>query len=197
MFGSDFDGNTVRDDLSFLLESVEDSLDDLGETVLSGDEDLLSARELELGSSEGLFGVFNMFKVASEGHQDLSDGDSCRLTKSFTEGTSHTLLESICSSARKHFVDSNHMPWMNSDSHMEVLLAAIDSHVLVAGNSSSLESFRSDLLLLVANKMDTGWEFCELGLLFTDVIHSKLGVWHTTIESRLWIWLVLLVSVTP
>ena len=126
MFRSDFDGNTVRDDLSFLLESVEVSLDDLGETVLSGDEDLLSAWELELGSSEGLFGVFNMFKVASEGHQDLSDGDSCRLTKSFTEGTSHTLLESICSSARKHFVDSNHMPWVNSDSHMEIFFTGVD-----------------------------------------------------------------------
>ena len=197
MLGSNFNGNAVRDNLSLLLESVEVSLDELGETVLSGDEDLLSAWELELRSSEGLFGVFNMFKVASEGHQDLSDGDSCRLTKSFTEGTSHTLLESICSSARKHFVDSNHMPWVNSDSHMEVLLTAVDGHVLVAGNSSSLESLRSDLLLLVANEMDTGWEFTESGLLLTDVIHSELGVWHTTVESRLWIWLVLLVSVTP
>ena len=52
MLGSDLNGSTIWDDLSLLLKPVEVGLDDLGETKLSGDEDLLSAWELELGSSE-------------------------------------------------------------------------------------------------------------------------------------------------
>ena len=197
MLGSDLDANAVWDDGSLLLESVVVRLDELGESELSGDEDLLSAWELELGSSEGLFGVFDVFGWASEGKEDLTDVDSCRLTKSLTEGTSHTLLESICSSARKHFVDSNDVPWVDSASHVEGLLTAVDGHVLVAGNSCSLKSLRGDLLLLVANQMDASWEFIELSLLLTNVVHSKLGVWDTTVESRLWIWLILLVPVAP
>ena len=76
MFGSDFDGNTVRDDLSFLLESVEIGFNKVGESVLSGDEDLLSTWELEFGSSQGFLGLWNVLLVASDGHEYLSDGDS-------------------------------------------------------------------------------------------------------------------------
>ena len=183
MLGSNLDRDTIWDDLLLLLESVEVGLDEFGESEFSGDEDLLSTWELELGSSESLLGVLDVVWVASEGQEDLTDVDSCGLAKSLTEGTSHTLLESICSSARKHFVDSNDMPWMDSASHVEVLLTAVDSHVLVASNSGSLKSLRGDLLLLVANQVDAGRESVELGLLLTDVVHSKFGVWHTTVES--------------
>ena len=48
VLGSDLDGDTIWDDLSFLLESVVVRLDELGETEFSGDEDLLSSWELEL-----------------------------------------------------------------------------------------------------------------------------------------------------
>ena len=95
-----------------------------------------------------------MFRLNSNGQEDLSDSDSCTLTETFTEGTSHSLLESICTSTGKHLVDSNNMPWVDSDSHVEVLSTDIGGHVLVASNSGGLESFRGDLLLFVANQMD-------------------------------------------
>ena len=95
----DLNTDTVWNDLALLLESVVVRLDQLGESELSGDEDLLSTWELELGSSERLFGVVDIFWVTSNGKKDLTNGFSCGLAKSFTEGTSHTLLESICSSA--------------------------------------------------------------------------------------------------
>ena len=141
--------------------------------------------------------MFDILDITSARKKDLTNGDSCRLAKSFTEGTSHTLLESICSSAGKHFVDTNHMPWVNSSSHVEVFLSDIDSHILVASNTSGLKSFRSDLFLFVAYKMDTGWESVMLCLLLSYVIDSKLGVWYTTIESGFWIWFILLISVAP
>ena len=99
MLADDLDTDTIWDDLSFLLESVVISLNEMGESVLSGDENLHTAWELELGSSQGLLGELDMVETASDGHDDLSNLHSGRLTESLTESTSHTLLESISTSA--------------------------------------------------------------------------------------------------
>ena len=133
--GNGFDTNTVTNDLTFLLESVEIGLNMWGESELSGDENLLSSWELHLCSSEGLTSVGGVLWGNSDGHENLTNGDSCGLAKSLTEGTSHTLLESICSSAGKHLVDTNNVPWMSSDSHVEVFSTDGGHHVLVASNS--------------------------------------------------------------
>jgi hypothetical protein len=68
-------------------------------------------------------------------------------------------------------------------------------HVFVGSDTGSFKSFRGDLLLLVGNKMDAHWELIPTGLLRSSVIDSDFGVRHSTIEARLWIWLILLVSV--
>ena len=120
-----FNTNTISDNFTFLLESVEIGFKEWGETILSRDEDLLTAWELELSSSQSFLSVNNIFRLASNGQEDLTDGDSCGLAKSLTESTSHTLLESISTSAGEHLVDSNNMPWMNSNSHVEVLSTAV------------------------------------------------------------------------
>merc|ERR1712194_833450 len=86
---------TPSSNLTTGCESVVIGLDELGETELSGDEDLLSTWELHLGSSEGLSGALDVFGGGSDGHENLTDVYSCRFTETFTEGTSHTLLESI------------------------------------------------------------------------------------------------------
>ena len=65
MLSNDLDSNTVWDDLAFFFQSVVVSLNQVSETVFSGDEDLLSAWELELGSSQGLTGVFHVLWVHS------------------------------------------------------------------------------------------------------------------------------------
>jgi len=189
--------DTIINDLTTGCESVVIGLDELGETELSGDEDLLSTWELHLGSSEGLSGALDVFGGGSDGHENLTDVYSCRFTETFTEGTSHTLLESIGTSARKHLVDSNDVPWVDSDSHVEVLSSAVDLHVFVTGNSSGLKSFGGDLLLLVANQMDAGSELVVGSLLPTDIVESELCIGDTSVESRFWIRLVLLVPVAP
>ena len=125
----------------------------------------------------------------------MSNGDSCGFAQSFTESTSHTLLESICTSTREHLVDSNNMPWVDSDSHVEVFSTGVGGHVLVASNSSGLESLRGDLLLFVTDQMDASGEFFKLGSFISDVINSQFRVWYTSIESRFWIWFVLTVTI--
>ena len=76
VIANNFNVETIWDNLTFLLKSVEISLDKVGESELSGDEDLLSTWELEFGSSEGFLGFWNVFLSASDGHEYLSDGDS-------------------------------------------------------------------------------------------------------------------------
>ena len=197
MLSNQLNANTISDDLMFLLQSVVIWLQELGETELSWQEDLLSAWELELCSSQGFSGKLNVVWLNSTRHKDLTNIYSRGFTKGLTEGTSHTLLESICTSTWKHLIDSNHMPWMDSDSHVEMFLTTLNRHVLVTGNSGSFKSFRSDLFLFVANKMDAWWESVVLSLLFTYIVDSQFWVWYTTIEPRLWIWLILLISETP
>jgi len=141
--------------------------------------------------------VWHILRLDSHGKEDLTDGDSCGLAESLTESTSHSLLESIGSSAGEHLVNSNNVPWVDSDSAMEVLSTALGGHVLVASNSGGLKSFRGDLLFLVANQMDAGSESVVLGLLLSNIVNSQLWVWDTSVESGFWIWLVLLISVAP
>jgi len=183
VLGDDLNADTIGDDLTLLLESVVVGSDEVGETELSGDEDLLFAGELELGSSKGLLGVLNMVVRASDGHENLSNLDSCGFTESLTEGTSHTLLKSICSSAGEHLVDTNDVPWVDSHSHVETFSTDGGLHVLVACNTGSFESLRCNLLLLVTNQMDASGELIELGLLFTNIVNSELGVGNTSVES--------------
>ena len=197
MVTNDLGTNSIWDDLTLLLESVEISLDEVCETELSGNHNLLTAWELELGSSESLASVWHIIGGDSHGKENLTDVHSGGFTETLTECTSHSLLESISSGTRQHLVDSDNVPWMNSDSGMEVISSNLGGHVLVASNSGCLKSFRTDLLLLIADQMDAGWEIIMLGSLFTDVVNSQLWVWDTSVESRLWIWLVLLVPKAP
>jgi len=76
VIGDDFDVNSVGNDLAFPFESVELSLGKLGESEFSADSHLLSAWELEHGSSESLLCVLNVISTASDGNDDISNVDS-------------------------------------------------------------------------------------------------------------------------
>jgi hypothetical protein len=85
-----------------------------------------------------------MLKVVgsnSDGNEDCSNVDSGSFSNRLSEGTSHTLLESIGSSAGKHFIDSKYVPRVNSDSHVEGILTSLVLHVLVSSNTGSFEGF--------------------------------------------------------
>ncbi len=59
----------------------------------------------------------------------------------FTEGLSHTGLQSIGSGARKHFVDSEYVPRVGSHSDMVTIFSDEFNHVFVGGNSGCFKTF--------------------------------------------------------
>lgn len=187
--------DTVSLDLALLSQFVESGHNVGGESEFTGDENLLATWELELSSSEGFLSSSNLVWLGSDGHKDGSNVDTGSLAETLSIGVSHTGLESISTSAGKHLVDADHMPWVDSDSNMETKFTCVDLHVLVSGNTSSLKCLRGDLLLLIGNQMDAAREFVPVGLLLSSVIDSNLWVWHSTVETRLWIRLVFLISV--
>jgi len=99
VLGNELDVGTVLNELALVSHVDVVLLLVLGETPSLGDDDFLSAGEFVLGSSQGLDGVLNVRLLGSHGDQDLADPNSGSLTLGLAEGTSHSGLESICTSA--------------------------------------------------------------------------------------------------
>jgi hypothetical protein len=191
----DLDVATVTLDLTFLMESSEVRVNKRSESVFTGDEDSLSTGEFTLGASEGFTSVGNVLGTNSHGDKDVTDVNTASLEEGLSVSVSHTGLESISTSAGKHLVDADNVPGMGSDSHVEGFLTALGSHVLVSGNTGGLKSLGGDLFLLTGNQMDTSGERFPAGFLHTTIEHTDLVVGYTSVESRLGVRLVLLVSV--
>jgi len=179
------DVSTIVSDLAFFLKSGVISLAELGETILAGDDDLLSTGELEFTSSESFNSMGNVLFSKSDGVEDLVDLDSGDLTGGFTEGVSHTSLKSIGTSARKHLVDSDNVPRVNSASEMEAFLTALLDQVLVGSNTSSFHGFGRDLFLFERDEVNTEGEFFDISSLFTSIIDSDSGIGDTSVISGL------------
>ena len=115
---------------------------------------------------------------------DTSDGAGW-----LTESVTHTSLKSICASAGKHFLLTNNMEWVNSDSHVEAILTSLGHDVFVAGNTACLQGLRRDLLLFPAEEVNALRKSVDWGALVAEVEVTDLWIWNTTAESALWIWL--------
>ena len=136
-------------DLSLLQESLEIRVNNRSETIFTGDENLLAARELELSSTEGLLSILDALGLCSDGDEDGADVDTGRFTEGFTVSVTHTGLKSISTGAGEHLVDADHMPRVNSDSNMETFLTSVVLHVLVSSNTGGFKSFGGDLFLFI------------------------------------------------
>jgi len=87
------------------------------------------------------------------------------------------------------------MEGVETDTHVERVLARGLGNVLVGADTTGLESLGRDLLLFITEKVDAERELVDSGLLATEVVDADLGVWDSTAEARLGVSLVLLVSV--
>ena len=75
------------------------------------------------------------------------------------------------------------MPRMDTASHVEIVLSHVLGEVLVAGDTTGLQSLRRDLFDLVGDDMDDEGEVGSWGLLATDIVNTDLRVRHTTIVA--------------
>lgn len=132
----DLDADTVTNDLVGLEESLEIRVDNFGESELSGDEDGLSAGELELRATESLPGKGNKLGLGTDGDQDGSDVHTGGLEEGLSVSVTHTGLESISTGAGEHLVDADDVPGVNSDTDMEAFLTTFCNHVFVGSNTS-------------------------------------------------------------
>ena len=94
----DLNVHSIGNNFTFSFELGIISLEILGETEFFTENDGLSAGELELGSSEGFKGMLNVGISDSDGEEDGTDIYSCGSAEGLSESTSHSLLESICTS---------------------------------------------------------------------------------------------------
>jgi hypothetical protein len=167
----------------------------VSEAPLGGDNDLLSARELKLGSSKGFHDSGSIGVLGSDRKNGLSDSNSGRDTHGLSVSVTHTGLKSISSGATQHFVDSDHVEGVRSHSKVETFLSDLGNEVLVTGNSGSFEGFRSELFLLVRNEVGNKRPFIDTHVLVTNIVNSDLGIRYTSAVSRLDEGLVLLETV--
>ncbi|CAO3563106.1 unnamed protein product [Mortierella alpina] len=172
----------VLDVAAIGLETASSTLGDivlareLGETPLLGDNDLLATSELELGTAERLDDDSLVVVLATDREDDLTNVDTGSGTVGLTIGTTHTGLKTISTGTGQHLVDTENVEGVETDTHVERILSGGLGDVLVGANTTSLESLRRDLLLLVAQQVDAQGELVNTGLLATQIVDTDLGV---------------------
>lgn len=95
---------------------------DGGETPVLGDNDLLATGELVHGTAEGLDGGGLVGVTGADGQNDLADVHTGDNTLGLTEGTTHTGLQTIGTSARQHLVDTDDVEGVDTDTQVETFL---------------------------------------------------------------------------
>jgi len=142
--------DTIRNNsvLAFPLQIV--SAAKFSESPLPADDDLLTTRELELGTAKRFLGVIAVTILAADRQKHLANANPSASTLRLAKSTPHSGLEPISPSTGKHLVDPKNMERVNPNPKMESILPGIFGHVLVAGNASSLKSFTRNIFFLPA-----------------------------------------------
>lgn len=123
LVSQELDVSTIDLDTSLLSETDVLLSSKRGEAPVLGDDDLLATRELVHGTAEGLDGGGAVSITGADGKENLADVDTGDGAVGFTEGTTHTGLQSIGTSARQHLVDTDDMEWMGTDTQVETFLS--------------------------------------------------------------------------
>lgn len=185
-------GSTIRLDPTILSTSDIHITIEFSEAPLVGSHDLLSSGELELGSAQGLNYVVSVGILGTDGHNDLTDGDTGSHFHGLTVRSTHTRGQTIGTSAGKHLVLTNDVEGVGTSSDVVTLLSGGLGQVLVASDTGSLQSAGSQLLLLVRHQVSDEGEGINTDLLGSTIVNPDLSIGDTSAKSRLDIGLVLL-----
>lgn len=187
-----FNGSTIGLDPTLLSTSDIDITIEFSETPLVRSHDLLSSGELKLGSAQGLNDVVSVRILSADRHDDLADGNTGSHFHGLTVRTTHTGGQTIGTGAGKHLVLTDDVEGVGTSSDVVTLLSSGLGQVLVAGDTGSLQSAGSQLLLLVRHQVSDEGESIDTDLLGSAIVNPDLSIGDTSAESRLDIRLVLL-----
>jgi hypothetical protein len=104
-------------------------------------------------------------------------------------------LQTISACARKHLVDAEDVVGVNTDAHVERVLATELGDVLVARDATSLKSLRRQLLILNGDEVSAEGELVSGGALTAKVKDANLRVGDTTAIAGLDVGLTLAIAV--
>merc|ERR1719305_2123622 len=157
--------------------------------------DLLAPRDLALRAAQSLAGSVALILTGSDRQEDLADVHTGNRAVGLAEGTTHPGLETICTSARQHLVDTHDVERVRANAEVEGFLTRQTDHALVRRNTRSLEGFTGHLLVLVRHHVHGQGELIHVVLLLAAIEDADLRVRHTAAEPGLWVRLVLAVAV--
>ena len=60
---------------------------------------------------------------------------------------------------------------------------------LVGADTGGFESLGAQLFILVGNEVNAQRKLVDIGTLATKIEDTDLRIWHTTVETRLGVWL--------
>jgi hypothetical protein len=115
---------TINLDTTFLAKTDVFLTTQGSETPVLGDDDLLATGELVHGAAEGLDGEVTVGVTGADREQDLADVHTGDGAVGLTEGTAHTGLETIGSSAGQHLVDTDDVEGVGADTEVETFLSS-------------------------------------------------------------------------
>lgn len=92
------------------------------------------------------------------------------------ESRAVTSLQTICTSAGKHLVDTDNVVRMETDTDVEVILSNRVDHVLVGTDTGSLKRLGGDHLLLEGQKVHACRELIATQLLLADIKDLDLSL---------------------
>jgi hypothetical protein len=175
--------DTIRDDPSVLSALNVNVPVELGEAPLLAQHNLLSSRELELGTAKSLNDVLIVRVLGADRDNDLPDVDTSSHLHRLTIRSTHTGGETIGSGAGKHLVLTNDVERVSASADVVAFLARGLDQILVASDTGSLKSAGSKLLLLIGHKVGDERESIDRSSLGSTVIDTNLGVGDTTAKA--------------
>lgn len=145
---------TVRNNKAGRLELLVLRMSVGSESPVARDQDLLASGELVLATTKTLDGVLDGGSLRSHGQEDLVDLDTADQTIRLSECVTHTGLESIGSSTGQHFVDTEYVVRVNTNSQVEGVSASHLLQVFVGTDTGSFQGLARNLLLLERDQVD-------------------------------------------
>ena len=168
---------------------------ELGEAPLVRDQELLATSKLVLGATEGLQDDGLVGILGADRDKGLANGDTGSSAVGLTKGSTHTGLKTIGTSTTQHLVDTQDVEGMDTDTHVEAVLAQVLGDVLVGTDTGGFQGLGADLLDLVGEQVDAEGELLGAGLLAAEIENLDLWIRDTAAETRLGVGLVLAVAV--